>query len=130
MPGEGNGNPLQCSCLENSTNRGIWRATVHGATKEWDTAESLDSNNWMWNPEGATRKGPQLCETIPISAQPSPDREKPPNNREWRSVLQNNQLVLIKRVKAMTPRDTPRECPRLKVEQETHLIQSGSWSGL
>ena len=26
--GEGNGNPLQCSCLENSTDRGAWQATV------------------------------------------------------------------------------------------------------
>ena len=29
-PGDGNGNPLQCSCLENSMDRGTWRATVHG----------------------------------------------------------------------------------------------------
>ena len=29
-PGEGNGNPLQYSCLENSKNRGVWWATVHG----------------------------------------------------------------------------------------------------
>ena len=29
-PAEGNGNPLQCSCLEDSMNRGAWRATVHG----------------------------------------------------------------------------------------------------
>ena len=29
-PGEGNGNPLQCSCLENSMDRGAWWATVHG----------------------------------------------------------------------------------------------------
>ena len=29
-PGVGNGNPLQYSCLENSMNRGAWRATVHG----------------------------------------------------------------------------------------------------
>ena len=28
--GEGHGNPLQCSCLGNPTDRGIWRATVHG----------------------------------------------------------------------------------------------------
>ena len=28
--GEGNGNPLQDSCLENSMNRGAWQATVHG----------------------------------------------------------------------------------------------------
>ena len=32
-PGGGNGNPLQYSCLENSMDRGAWRATVHGATK-------------------------------------------------------------------------------------------------
>ena len=29
-PGEGNGNPLQYSSLENPMNRGVWRATVHG----------------------------------------------------------------------------------------------------
>ena len=29
-PGEGNGNPLQYSCLENPTDRGAWKATVHG----------------------------------------------------------------------------------------------------
>ena len=34
-PGEGNGNPLQYSCLENPMDRGAWRATVHGVTKSW-----------------------------------------------------------------------------------------------
>ena len=33
IPGEGNGNPLQYSCLENPMNRGAWWATVHGVTK-------------------------------------------------------------------------------------------------
>ena len=32
-PGEGNGNPLQYSCLENPMDRGAWRATVHGVTR-------------------------------------------------------------------------------------------------
>ena len=32
-PGEGNGNPLQYSCLENPTDRGAWKVTVHGVTK-------------------------------------------------------------------------------------------------
>ena len=39
--GEGNGNPLQYSCLENSTDRGAWWATVHGGHKEPDTTEQL-----------------------------------------------------------------------------------------
>ena len=34
-PGEGNGNPLQCSCLENPMNGGVWWTTVHGITKSW-----------------------------------------------------------------------------------------------
>ena len=32
-PGEGNGNPLQASCLENSMDGGAWRATVFGVTE-------------------------------------------------------------------------------------------------
>ena len=32
-PGEGNGNPLQYSCLDNSMGRRIWWATVHGVAK-------------------------------------------------------------------------------------------------
>ena len=32
-PGEGHGNPLQYSCLENSMDRGVWQARVHRITK-------------------------------------------------------------------------------------------------
>ena len=32
-PGEGNGNPLQYSCLENPMDGGVWWATVHGVAK-------------------------------------------------------------------------------------------------
>ena len=34
-PGEGNGKPLQYSCLENSMDRGAWQAAVHGVLKSW-----------------------------------------------------------------------------------------------
>ena len=37
--GEGNVNPLQYSCLENSMDRGTWRATVHRVAKELDMTE-------------------------------------------------------------------------------------------
>ena len=39
FPGEGNGNPLQYSCLENSIDRGTWWATVHRSHKDLDTTE-------------------------------------------------------------------------------------------
>ena len=34
-PGEGNGSPLQYSCLENPMNRAVWPATVHSVAKSW-----------------------------------------------------------------------------------------------
>ena len=43
--GEGNGNPLQYSCLGNPMDRGAWRATVHGFVKELDTTEQLNNNS-------------------------------------------------------------------------------------
>ena len=39
-PGEGNGYPLQYSCLGNNTDRGAWQATVRGIT-ESDTTEQI-----------------------------------------------------------------------------------------
>ena len=39
-PGEENGNPLQCSCLENPMDRGAWWATVHGVTRVRHDLES------------------------------------------------------------------------------------------
>ena len=39
-PGEGNGNPLQYSCLENSTDSGAWQVTVQGVT-ESETTERI-----------------------------------------------------------------------------------------
>ena len=34
-PGGGNGNPLQCSCLENLVDRVSWWAAIHGIAKSW-----------------------------------------------------------------------------------------------
>ena len=38
-PGEGNGNPVHYSCLENPMDKGAWRATVHGVA-ELDASEA------------------------------------------------------------------------------------------
>ena len=42
-PGEGNGDPLQYSCLGNPMDRGARWATVHGAAEESDTTERLSN---------------------------------------------------------------------------------------
>ena len=50
-PGEGNGNPLQYSCLVNPVDRGDWRATVHGVTRvrhdgvstQWDLGSEMET---------------------------------------------------------------------------------------
>ena len=43
-PGEGHGNPLQYSCLENSMDRGTWRDTVHRVAEELDMSNSFTFN--------------------------------------------------------------------------------------
>ena len=41
-PREGNGNPLQYSCLGNPMDRGAWRATVYGVAKSWMQLSGFD----------------------------------------------------------------------------------------
>ena len=43
-PGEGNGNPLQYSCLENRMDRGAWWAAAHGVAKSWTRLSNFTSN--------------------------------------------------------------------------------------
>ena len=43
--GEGNGNLLQYSYLENPMDRGVWQATVDGVTKQLDTTYQLNNTN-------------------------------------------------------------------------------------
>ena len=46
-PGVGKGNSFQYPCLKNSMDRGAWRATVHGAVKEFDTTERLSTAHFQ-----------------------------------------------------------------------------------
>ena len=45
-PGEGNGNPLQYSCLENPMGRGAWRSSVHGVTLSRTRLKRLSMHDW------------------------------------------------------------------------------------
>ena len=43
FPGGGHGNPLQYSCLKSPTDRGAWKATVHGVTKSWRRSSNVNT---------------------------------------------------------------------------------------
>ena len=43
--GEGNGNPLQCSCLENARDGGAWWAAVYGVTQSWTRLKRFSSSS-------------------------------------------------------------------------------------
>ena len=43
--GEGNGNPLQCSCLENPRDGGAWWEAVYGVTRSWTRLKQLSSSS-------------------------------------------------------------------------------------
>ena len=45
--GEGNGNPLQCSCLENPRDGGAWWAAVYGISQSWTRLKQLSSSSRM-----------------------------------------------------------------------------------
>ena len=43
-PGEGYGNPLQYSCLENPMDRGAWQATVHRVARSWTQLKRISTH--------------------------------------------------------------------------------------
>ena len=45
--GEGNGNPLQYSCLENPRDGGAWWASIYGVTQSWTQLKQLSSSSYM-----------------------------------------------------------------------------------
>ena len=43
--GEGNGNPLQCSCLENPRDKGAWWPAIYGVAQSWTRLKQLSSSS-------------------------------------------------------------------------------------
>ena len=59
--GEGNGNPLQCSCLENPWDWGAWWAAVHGVAQSWTRLKRLSSSTTT----KILTPGIPFCHTLP-----------------------------------------------------------------
>ena len=65
-PGGGHGNPLQCSCLENPTDRGAWRAAVSGVAKSRTRLRDSQGHNTQENQDSRPRldKVTGLCKDV------------------------------------------------------------------
>ena len=72
-PREGNGNPLQYSCLENSMDRGAWQPPVHGLTKS-DMTDQLTFSLLLCSSSLLMRKRAQRVNDLPESKQAGSDR--------------------------------------------------------
>ena len=68
--GEGNGNPLQYSCLENPRDRGAWWAAVYGVAQSWTRLKRLSSSsssNSSWT-DSAILITPQVLADLPFAS--------------------------------------------------------------
>ena len=88
--GEGNGNPLQCSCLENPRDGGAWWAAVCGVAQSWTRLKQLSSivvakseiqrcggKKWVWLQQGNMRASVRLkvLSILPVKVIHEPDDE-------------------------------------------------------
>ena len=85
-PGEGNGNPLEYSCLENPKDRGTWWATVHGVTKSWTQLSNFHFHlkilaHWGFSDSSAGKESTCQCGRSGFS----PWIRKIPWRRAWQA---------------------------------------------
>ena len=76
-PGEGNGNPLQYSCLENSMDRGACQASVQGVDKKWDMTEPLTLSDFQTSSQNSEKRFTyvyQLLKDMIMNTKETPDR--------------------------------------------------------
>ena len=88
-PGEGNGYHLQYSCLRNTTDRGTWRATVHGVAKSWAQLSDFTShftNNILISSDWTTRIHTDLPAFTLVSSQ---SHHHPWTETEWPVIALN-----------------------------------------
>ena len=84
--GGGNGNPLQCSCLENPRDGGAWWAAVYGVAQSWTRMKRLSSSSRCGQAVNPTERavGPMLCRRQHlISRSWLSSRSRPSPERHW-----------------------------------------------
>ena len=92
-PGEGNGNPLQCSCLGNPMDRRAWSATVHGVARGWTglSDKHLGSVRFSCLVMSNSFRPHGLQHTTPPCPSPTPGASS--NSTSIESVMPCNHLI-------------------------------------
>ena len=92
--GEGNGNPLQCSCLENPRDRGAWWAAIYGIaqsrTRLKRLSSSSSSSRWHSNNVCLFQVGVQSHHSIPLDSSIVSSSDKPVS---WTILLMKSGLI-------------------------------------
>ena len=88
-PGEGNGNPLQYSCLENPTDGGAWQITVHGIAKSraWLSTSTFRGKGYFLDGKSLKHQPPGLGHLSFTESNVSVPNFYPPFTRNMRSPL-------------------------------------------
>ena len=81
--GEGHGNPLQCSCLENPVDRGAWWAAVHGVTRSRTRLKQLSSSSSLLLREAPHLPPPKRPDSKAHSARVSSGSSAPSGPAVW-----------------------------------------------
>ena len=93
-PSIGNGNALQCSCLEHSMDRGSWWATVHGVAKS--QTRLSDWTTYTCRSQSPNSSHPSVL--TPAAMQPS--KTEPGGNRKYKQIITSNKIeTVIKNLK-------------------------------
>ena len=86
-PSIGNGNALQCSCLEHSMDRGSWWATVHGVAKS--QTRLSDWTTYTCRSQSPNSSHPSVL--TPAAMQPS--KTEPGGNRKYKQIITSNRWI-------------------------------------
>ena len=122
-PGEGNGNPLQYSCLENSMDRGAWRAKSH---KELDTTEWLTHTHTDIHPRSPSSKSPAAAAAKSRQSNSVRAHRRQPTRlrRPWDSPGKNTGVgchFLFQFMKVKRESEVAQSCPTLRNPMDCSL---------
>ena len=92
-PGEGNGNPLQYSCLGNPMDRGDWQTTVHGVAKSWTQLSTHDTHQ-RWH-VGKNPHSHQKDKVTGVKYIMVKSKDRNATVGKWKFMLQKNHLMIL-----------------------------------